>query len=130
MSSLCKGYEEKYSRANEERVTGNVNLNRDICQGISLSQSKGMFKLKGIDESKRVLGGEQLREVSLIATRKIIDQLEVQQREPENKLAKKSSPEASKLCLQRGPTLIESDYGAVYDPECCQKQQRNQLANS
>ena len=30
MSSLCKGYEEKYSRANEERVTGNVNLNRDM----------------------------------------------------------------------------------------------------
>ena len=36
MSSLCKGYEETYSRANEERVTGNVNLNRHICQGISL----------------------------------------------------------------------------------------------
>lgn len=36
MLSLCKGYEETYSRANEERVTGNVNLNRDICQGISL----------------------------------------------------------------------------------------------
>ena len=36
MSSLFKGYEETYSRANEERVTGNVNLNRDICQGISL----------------------------------------------------------------------------------------------
>ena len=36
MSSLCKDYEEKDSRANEERVTGNVNLNRDICQGISL----------------------------------------------------------------------------------------------
>lgn len=36
-----------------------------------------MFKLKDTDESNRVLGGKQLRGVSLIATRKMVEQLEV-----------------------------------------------------
>lgn len=65
-----------------------------------------MFKLKDTDESKRVLGGKQLRGVSLIATGRMVKQLEVQRREPENKVAKKSSAgvsQASKTTSAKGP---------------------------